>query len=116
MVRDKGLVQGPIQVEVVFSPAPRQVELVALVLPQGACVRDALVACGWTAERLAGHSVGVWGRKSAMGHVLREHDRVEIYRGLKVDPKEARRVRYRAHGEKLPRGIHRAKARTPSVV
>ncbi|MES2090324.1 MAG: RnfH family protein [Pseudomonadota bacterium] len=114
MVRDKVLTEATIQVEVVFSPAPRQVEQVTLMLPQGACVRDALVACGWT-ERVAGLSVGVWGRKSAMGHVLREHDRVEIYRGLKVDPKEARRVRYRAHGEKLPRGIHRAKARTASI-
>jgi len=29
--------------------------------------------------------------------VLRDRDRVEVYRPLKVDPKEARRLRYRQH-------------------
>jgi putative ubiquitin-RnfH superfamily antitoxin RatB of RatAB toxin-antitoxin module len=36
---------------------------------------------------------------------------VELVRCLIVDPKEARRVRYRAAGEKLPRGIQRARSR-----
>jgi putative ubiquitin-RnfH superfamily antitoxin RatB of RatAB toxin-antitoxin module len=31
--------------------------------------------------------------------VLRNRDRVELYRPLKVDPKEARRQRYRGQGE-----------------
>jgi putative ubiquitin-RnfH superfamily antitoxin RatB of RatAB toxin-antitoxin module len=55
--------------------------------------------------------VGVWGRKERAGHVLRDLDRIELVRPLNVDPKEARRVRYRAHGEKLPRGIQRSKPR-----
>ena len=33
-------------------------------------------------------------------HPLRERDRVEIYRALQVDPKEARRLRYRKSGSK----------------
>ena len=61
---------------------------------------DALIAGRW--------SVGVWGRKERPGQVLRDRDRVEVVRGLNVDPKEARRKRYRAQGEKLPKGIHRS--------
>jgi putative ubiquitin-RnfH superfamily antitoxin RatB of RatAB toxin-antitoxin module len=39
-----------------------------------------------------------------LDHVLRDRDRIELYRGLKVDPKEARRLRYRAAGEKVYKG------------
>ena len=38
-------------------------------------------------------AVGVFGRKAPMDHVLRDGDRVEIYRPLIADPKEARRLR-----------------------
>ena len=97
-----------IQVEVAFSPAPRQVELLALVLPQGSSVKDALSLAGLL-ERVQGLSLGIWGRRTTLAHVLRDRDRVEAYRELTVDPKEARRLRYRAHGEKIPRGTRRPK-------
>ena len=35
--------------------------------------------------------VGIFSRKVSLNHVLREGDRIEIYRPLLVDPKEARR-------------------------
>ncbi len=35
---------------------------------------------------------GVWGKVRAAEHVLRDGDRVEIYRALKADPKDARRA------------------------
>jgi hypothetical protein len=38
---------------------------------------------------------GIWGKVKESGALLRAHDRVEIYRPLQVDPKEARRQRYR---------------------
>lgn len=106
-----------IHVEVAVGVAPREVRLVRLCLPAGSTVRDALRAsglfaqvAGFSEEALAAGqwSVGVWGRKERPGHVLRERDRVEVVRGLNVDPKEARRQRYRAQGEKLPKGIHRS--------
>ncbi|MFY9476739.1 MAG: RnfH family protein [Aquabacterium sp.] len=107
---------GTLNVEVVWSTGPRQMMLRALALPAGSTVQDALVACGLWPPRGAdgavdGAHVGIWGRKVALDAPLREGDRVECYRALKVDPKEARRVRYRAHGEKLPKGVHRAKGR-----
>lgn len=96
-------------VEVVHSPGPRQVSCVKLTLPQGTTVAQAVQISALAGDALPpGWHVGVWGRKSAPDALLRDGDRVEIYRPLKVDPKEARRVRYRAHGEKLPKGIHRS--------
>lgn len=110
-------VDAGLDIEVAVSTAPRVVQRVLLRLPVGATVRQALEASGLLEQVAdlsldaiaAGRwSVGVWGRKERPGHVLRDRDRIEVVRPLQVDPKEARRVRYRAHGEKLPKGIHRS--------
>lgn len=37
--------------------------------------------------------VGIYGKKKPLDTVLREHDRIEVYRPLQADPKEARRRR-----------------------
>ena len=93
---------GPMRIEVVYSPAPREVECVALELPEGATVAAALEASGLlrrhaelgTPDAPAG-GVGVWGQACGPGQALRDGDRVELYRALQVDPKEARRLRQR---------------------
>jgi uncharacterized protein len=91
-----------IAVEVHHSPAPREVQIVKLSLPQGSTVADALRASGvGLAEDL---SVGVWGRLAPLDTALREADRVEVCRGLLVDPKEARRLRYRGQPAKKKPG------------
>lgn len=100
---------GPIRVQVVFSPQAGTVDEVALSLPAGATAADAVLASG-LAERHRERwpdplRVGVWGRRVAPSHGLVDGDRVEIYRALRVDPKEARRQRYRAS---------HVKARNPS--
>jgi uncharacterized protein len=41
---------------------------------------------------------GIWGKTAALDTQLRDGDRVELTRGLRVDPKEARRQRYRRDG------------------
>ena len=46
--------------------------------------------------------VGVWGRKCDVTAVLRDRDRVELYRPLTVDPKEARRLRYKRAKQAAP--------------
>lgn len=93
-----------LKVSLVYSPAPRQVREWQLGLTAGATVAQALAACGALDEfpelqsnRLV---LGIWGRKTTPGHVLREGDRVEIYRGLRVDPKVARRERFSRQGAK----------------
>lgn len=91
-----------ISVLVCYSPAPRQIEQVRLALPAGSTVRDAVQASGLPA-RLGEQAldVGLWGRRVGPDVVLHTDDRVELYRALTVDPKEARRQRYRT--QKPPR-------------
>ena len=67
---------------------PERAERRTLELPAGATAR-ALAAAGFTEV----HAVGVFGKRVALDQALREGDRVEIYRPLAVDPKEARRRR-----------------------
>jgi len=89
---------APLRIDVAYSPAPRQVQCVALQLPAGSTVADALRASGLLEQHgLLPDALrcGVWGRVQPPEHVLRDGDRVEAYRPLSVDPKEARRLRYK---------------------
>jgi putative ubiquitin-RnfH superfamily antitoxin RatB of RatAB toxin-antitoxin module len=91
-----------IAVEVAWCPAPHRIDLTPLQLPAGATVRDALQASGVLQRAgldLQAVQVGVWGRACGLDQGLRERDRVEIYRPLQVDPKEARRQRYKGKRE-----------------
>ena len=93
-----------VQVEVVYCAQPSQIDSVTLQLPVGATLADALQASG-IAQRHAlaaeGLRLGIWSKLREPGTVLREGDRVEVYRGLKVDPKEARRQRYQQHKDSI---------------
>jgi uncharacterized protein len=96
-----------IGVEVVYCPSPGVIDRVALSLPDGSLLRDAIEASGLAVRHgldLATASVGIWARKEPVDAPLRERDRVEIYRPLQCDPKEARRLRYkqRPPGKKAP--------------
>jgi putative ubiquitin-RnfH superfamily antitoxin RatB of RatAB toxin-antitoxin module len=111
---------GVLTIEVVVGLAPRQIVRIPLTLPAGSTVKQALEAANvWgladslhpEAIESGAWTVSVWGRRERLGHVLRDQDRIELVRPLIVDPKEARRVRYRAHGEKLPKVLQRDKPR-----
>lgn len=83
-------------VTVTVSPAAGDTQEWALSLLPGACIADALAACGVT---LAVDAVcGVWGRVRDPTHPLQAGDRVEVYRPLLVDPKVARRERFAKQG------------------
>ena len=84
-----------IRVEIAYSPVAGQVQRMTLDLPEGATVAQALERCGWALPESL--RVGVWGRLREPSERLRDRDRVEVYRPLTVDPKEARRLRYRSH-------------------
>jgi uncharacterized protein len=81
------------KVEVVFA-RPGAAETVSVELPPEATVRDALAASGF--QRLKDQPMGIFGKRVALDHPLSPGDRVEIYRPLVMDPKEARRRRARA--------------------
>ena len=93
-----------IRVSIVYSSGPRHTHEEWVTLHDGASVLQALQASGvlltFPEIDLARVSVGVWSRKASLNQLLREHDRVEIYRPLTVDPKVARRERFRKQGAK----------------
>ncbi|MBC7453022.1 MAG: RnfH family protein [Massilia sp.] len=68
-----------------------------LSMAPGTTIGEAITASGLLAEwpeiDLAVHPVGIFGKKKALDTVLREHDRIEIYRPLVADPKDSRRRR-----------------------
>ena len=91
------------EVEVVCSPRAGAVLRKHVSLKAGACVRDALQASGlFDGTDLAGWALGVWGTLRSPDDLLRDRDRVEVYRPLRVDPKEARRQRHRT--QRAPAG------------
>ena len=93
-----------LHVEVAYSPAAGQTRCVMLRLPAGATLEEAIVASGLSGLKRDDGSVvaGIWGHVQPAATLLRDHDRVEVYRPLQVDPKDARRIRYKARG-KAPR-------------
>ena len=94
---DKGR-QGNISVEVVLAMPGRQ-ELVALEIVEGATLADAIAASGlpdmFEGFEVDPSMVGIFSEKASLDQVLRDGDRVEIYRPLIADPKEVRRQRAR---------------------
>jgi len=80
------------RVELVQAHADRAA-IVKLDLPAGATVRDALAAAGIDAQR-----VGIFGKRVSSDARLADGDRVEVYRPLQIDPKQARRQRARRQG------------------
>ncbi|MGE0100528.1 MAG: RnfH family protein [Hydrogenophaga sp.] len=90
------------QVVLMYAQAPRSVLELPLEVPSGCTLWQALVQAGWPerfpeieAESL---TTSVWGRKAGREHALREGDRVEVVRALRVDPKVARRERFVGQG------------------
>lgn len=87
-----------IRVEVVYALADVQT-VIEVELGQGAKVADALAAASLQHPVFrgspAGMKIGVWGASASVDTVLRDRDRVEIYRELQADPKQARRQRAR---------------------
>ncbi len=87
-----------LRIEVVYCPQPGHTDRVSLELPEGSTLRDALSASGLCQRHALQEGTllfGVWGRVQPPDRTLRERDRVELYRPLQVDPKEARRLRYK---------------------
>lgn len=87
-----------LRIEVVFARAQAQ-DLVAVELPSGATVREAVRRSGLFARDRtldpAGFRLGIGGKQVALTRVLADGERVEILRPLAMDPKEARRRRVR---------------------
>ncbi|MEX2123050.1 MAG: RnfH family protein [Woeseia sp.] len=82
-------------VEVVFALPDRQ-ELITVLLEKGATVADAIgqssIETAFAEWDLGRCSVGIWGRLVERDQLLQQGDRVEIYRPLRIEPRDARRA------------------------
>ena len=106
-----------LRVEVAFCPKPGVTDRVVLELTAGATVADAVQRSGLVPRHnLQADSikVGVWSRVKDLQTVLRDQDRVEIYRLLRVDPKEARRQRYKSQKAQKPQKALEAPSAVPA--
>jgi putative ubiquitin-RnfH superfamily antitoxin RatB of RatAB toxin-antitoxin module len=83
-----------ITVDVVFALPERQT-LRRILLPAGSTVEQVLAASGLSDEfrRSDSGRVGIYGKAVPGDTILRDGDRVEIYRQLRADPKDLRRIR-----------------------
>ena len=79
------------------SPAARQVVEIHQRVLMGTTVANWRASC---AEPTADAVLALWGRPADPAHVLRDGDRLEWLRPLKVDPKVARRERFKGQGAK----------------
>lgn len=95
-----------IHVEVVYGRQDRQ-KVARVMLNEGATVRDAVERSGLLAEfpeiDLAKNKLGIWNKLAKADAVVRDMDRVEIYRPLIADPKEVRKQRA-AEGKVMKKG------------
>jgi putative ubiquitin-RnfH superfamily antitoxin RatB of RatAB toxin-antitoxin module len=101
-----------IRVTLCWSLQPRQVHEQTLSVPAGSTV-EAVVDAGMRQleqapdapvspvqqAQLKFLTPGIWGRKAEWHVLVSEGDRVELYRALKVDPKVARRQRFKRQGK-----------------
>lgn len=88
--------QTRLKIEVVYALRGEQA-LIVLEVGEGASVREAIERSGilqrYPEIELARGRVGIFGRQVELDASLRDGDRVEIYRPLVADPKQARRER-----------------------
>ena len=86
---------GKIEVSIAIATPSDQREI-DWIAADGATIREIVeegVKKGVLPRDLGGAAVGVWGDRKALDYVVRTGDRIEFYRPLKFDPKEARRAR-----------------------
>jgi len=85
-----------LSVEVCYA-LPDAQTLIAVDVPAGATVQQAIDASGILRKHpeidLSTQKVGIYGKLKPLDAQLADHDRVEIYRPLIVDPKMARQRR-----------------------
>lgn len=87
---------GKIDIEVIYALPDEQI-LFRQTLPEGITAGDAIRLSGilekYPEIDLNSNKLGVFGKLAKPDTVLRDKDRVEIYRPLIADPKEVRRKR-----------------------
>jgi putative ubiquitin-RnfH superfamily antitoxin RatB of RatAB toxin-antitoxin module len=88
------------KIDFYYSPAERKTECISVDVPEGAMLGESTPASLAEMMLAQGLSTVVWGRVVANSYQLQMGDRVELLRGLRVDPMTARRERFNKQGIK----------------
>ena len=82
-----------VKIELVYVAKDKTILQLAMDLKQGSTVADALNESGIyiSHPETKDLPVGIYAKQVALDTVLKEGDRVEVYRALVLDPKEKRR-------------------------
>ena len=93
-------------IEIVYA-LPHEQLLFKVQAPQGATLDEAIKLSGILVNHpeinLEKNKLGIYGKLSKADAILRDKDRIEIYRPLIADPKEIRRQRAQA-GKTMKKG------------
>ena len=102
----KKFMTDKMNIEVVYA-LPHEQLLFKVQAPQGVTVSEAIKLSGVLEKHpeidLTQNKLGVYGKLSKGEAILRDKDRIEIYRPLIADPKEVRRQRA-AEGKAMKKG------------
>ena len=92
-----------ITIELIF-PLPDEQELLTIQVPNATTIEQAIELSGilqkYPEIDLKTNKVGIFSKVSKLNTELREGDRIEIYRPLIADPKEARKKKAAIQKEK----------------
>ncbi len=101
-----------IPIEVAYA-LPEEQTVIPLQVAPGTTLIEAVelshIADHYPQIDIANDKMGIYGKIVAKDTVLREHDRVEIYRPITCDPKEVRRQRAKK-GKKTKAGSEQGKS------
>ena len=95
-----------ILIEVAYA-LPKKQLIIPIKVKPGTTAQEAIQLSGITKKfpeiDLSVNQIGIFGKLTQLDHVMRERDRIEIYRPLIADPKEIRRQRA-AEGKVMKKG------------
>ena len=95
-----------IMIEVSYALPKKQI-IIPILVAKDISVKEAIELSGILKKfkeiDLSINQVGIFGKLTTLDKILRDHDRIEIYRPLIADPKEIRRKRA-AEGKQMKKG------------
>ncbi|WP_440615499.1 RnfH family protein [Cysteiniphilum sp. 6C5] len=84
------------KVEVVYAN-PQEQKLYQIECDENSFVQDLITQSGVLSDfpeiDLTTQSIGIYSEIVTLDHIVKPDDRIEIYRELTIDPKDARRIR-----------------------
>jgi putative ubiquitin-RnfH superfamily antitoxin RatB of RatAB toxin-antitoxin module len=100
------MMPNEILIEVAYALSKKQL-IIPIKVKDGTTAKEAIQVSGIIKKfpeiDLNINQIGIFGKLTQLDHVMRERDRIEIYRPLVADPKEIRRQRA-AEGKVMKKG------------